>query len=1226
LEPNGSLYGLPDRVNYTQAFCNNPIAFSHNGKTAIVWFDNSSGGDRVKLARQGALGWDEAMDLSRGSGEAAFARPIVDRDGVNVIWQGSIRGTRRIYLAAPDSTVASPQIRPLNFTAGRRNRGSLVRIGWSVPEDSSGIRGFAWSWSRQTGETPPRDLMLFDTVNPSVDLDANEDGSWYFSVIVQDRAGNWSAPTRIAYVKDTTPPPAANIIPPETDERGFLLSNTFSISWNIPPASDIAGYTWNLEYMGASSLIPGTGEALTETASRVLTVSASPPQMLLGSGTSAAYTNEDDGLWCFTVSAIDETGNIGVPARIFFKLNKYIPHTYITYVNSRQDEQGVLSLQILGRGFSNGGQLTRVILDKDGVEPYDQEFLLSRGDFKIPSDREINLRTADIEEGVYRVIVVHPLRGTYITPPLVTVDKTGTVKFGDYSRDWKPSWTLHDRRRYIFDTAYLIVIVILIFCALGVFASVRGISSVIAESAAIRMETIALITGDIMPSEKKKRVTRIKRRGVGLRLKMASFIIALVILVVLMVSTPLYVMMTRTQQETLLRGVWDRSTVLLEGLASSARAYMPTNNLLELSYLPSQSVVIPEAKYVTITGYNTRDIYYNHVLATNDPGINAKIDTPEMELGVSRLTDGLSARTGDIVQELNERAREEVGDISATIRSLTQEAIGLVTRTDAESVQRYQAIAVTTQSLETQLNESLIEIGREIGSEPAFSTISLRENTSDSYIFFKPILYRQGSDDTYYRGLIRLEVTIDSIITQVQAGQWILLRTILIVALAAVAIGIIGALIFSSLIIRPISRLVSHVELIRDTEDKTKLEGVEIAIKSRDEIAVLGSTINDMTHGLVKAAAAASDLSIGKEIQKKFIPLDLDREGNKRSSGFKDTKNVQFFGYYEGAKGVSGDYFDYQDLDGRYFAIIKCDVAGKGIPAALIMIQVATMFLNHFKQWKPTEKGMHIEEVVYQINDFIEALAFKGRFAAFTLCLFDSQTGVARFCNAGDNIIHWYDASEGKMRTVTLRETPATGVLPNFLVESKGGYMVQALTIDHGDILFLYTDGIEEAKRRFRDGDFKEILCTEGETDTPHATHTVGQGDEEMGPDRVEGIINAVMNKQEYTLHKYHNPEGEEKDLKFDFTGCDAKVEEAIMAMVSVEKMFRAYKDPKAGADSRVLVDKKVDEFLKKHFLQYRNYCLDTRENPGNDEYMYYTHVKEDDQYDDLTILGINRK
>jgi hypothetical protein len=303
-------------------------------------------------------------------------------------------------------------------------------------------------------------------------------------------------------------------------------------------------------------------------------------------------------------------------------------------------------------------------------------------------------------------------------------------------------------------------------------------------------------------------------------------------------------------------------------------------------------------------------------------------------------------------------------------------------------------------------------------------------------------------------------------------------------------------------------------------------------------------------------------------------------------------------------------------------------VAGKGIPAALIMIQVATMFLNYFKQWKPNARGMHIEEVVYQINDFIETLGFKGRFAAFSLCLFDSQTGTARFCNAGDNQVHIFDASQGKVKTVSLPETPATGVLPNFMVESKGGYQVQTMTLDPGDILFLYTDGIEEAKRQFRDSDFKEILCTEGNapTDTPHENHVVGQENEEMGPDRVQDIINAVMNRQVYTLHKWHNPEGNDRDLSFDFSSCEGNVEEAIMALVSVEKMFRCYRDLKADDTSRVLVDKKVDGFLKIHFRQYRNYCSQTLAAPGNDAYMYYTHIREDDQYDDLTILGIKRK
>jgi HAMP domain-containing protein len=472
-----------------------------------------------------------------------------------------------------------------------------------------------------------------------------------------------------------------------------------------------------------------------------------------------------------------------------------------------------------------------------------------------------------------------------------------------------------------------------------------------------------------------------------------------------------------------------------------------------------------------------------------------------------------------------------------------------------------------------------------------------------------------------------MEISTEMLIEQMRQGRIGILKMILYIAVLAMLIGGIGAMALSSIIVRPIRRLVRHVEQIRDTENKADLEGVEIAIKSKDEIAVLGNTINAMTHGLVKAAKAAEDLSIGKEIQKKFIPLDMDKDGNKLTTGYKTAKNVRFFGYYEGAKGVSGDYFDYQNIDDRYYAIIKCDVAGKGIPAALIMIQVATMFINYFREWKPTRDGMKIEKLVYQINGFIETLGFKGRFAAFTLCVFDSETGIVRFCNAGDNIIHWFDRSEGYLKFSTLPETPATGVLPNSIIESSSGYKVQTMNLGPDDILLLYTDGIEEAKRKFRDENFNEIVCSyqNAPNDFPHDTHVVGQGDEEMGPQRVEAIINAVMNKENYTLYKYHNPAGE-VEYHFDFTECAGNVEEVIMAMVSVEKIFRIYKPPTAGADSRVLVDSKVDSFLKDHFREYHEFCANTQAYPESTAYIYYTGVCEDEQYDDLTILGVNRK
>ena len=793
------------------------------------------------------------------------------------------------------------------------------------------------------------------------------------------------------------------------------------------------------------------------------------------------------------------------------------------------------------------------------------------------------------------------------------------------------SWIVNKKQFFSFEIGDLIIVLIITFGGLAMIISVRGIGNAIRESSAIRFDAAALVTGELMPLEKKKRMVRIRKRVIGLRLKLASFTIALVLAVDLMVSFPLYIMMTRNQRQTLIKGLLDRSTVLLEGLAANARTYLSQGNIEGMGFLPSQMASIPEALYVTITGYNPETlIFEDQVWASNDPNIQRKIDSQIFHPGYSRIVDVLTPSLKVLAYGLNNQAKERMAGFPKTISDLRQEASELTERarytSSVEDDLRLEEILTTVQIMESRITETLSRIIGSVISEPEYSLENFQISPSHRYIFYKPIMYRHGSMDEFFWGLVRLEVSINSILSEIDAGQSALIRIILLVALAAQTIGAIGAFIFSSLIIRPIRQLAKHVEIIRDTEDKTKLSGMDLKLKSHDELAILGNTINEMTHGLVKAAMAASDLSIGKEIQKKFIPLELDREGNKLSSGFEETGFINIFGYYEGAKGVSGDYFDYQDLDGRYYAIIKCDVAGKGIPAAFIMIQVATMFLNFFKQWEPTEKGMHIEDVVYQINEFIENLAFKDRFAAFTLCLYDSQTGTARFCNAGDNIVHIFDASEKRLKSLALPETPATGVLPNPDVESKGGYQVQTIKLDKGDMLLLYTDGIEEAKRKFRNADFQEIICTDRPVDVPHENHGGGQAVEEMGSDRVEDIINAVMNKRVYTLHKWHNPEGADKDLHFDFRSVTGTVEEVIMSVVSVEKMFRCYYNPSATSEDRVQVDKIVDAFLKTHFLEYREYCSFTQEDHVNPSYMYYTNVMEDEQYDDLTILGIKRK
>jgi hypothetical protein len=892
-----NITGRIQRVNSADAYCNNPIGFIYKETPAVVWFDNRSGNNRIVIARYEDNSWQNHM-LSGATTEASFARPVISHNEVYVFWQTTTRDTGRIYILTPDRSVASPRITAVNFTPAVASRSERARVAWNIPADTSGISGFSWTWSQDENEVPPQEVMIYNagnTSNLNLENSAALDGQWYFSIRAQDNAGNWSAPARIVFFRKTSPPPELTIIEPQLDDEGYLTSNTFNILWEPSLDPYISGYTWNLQFLGAN-----------ENAA----ISA-PPSNIMGTNTSVNFVNQDNGIWAFSVSAIDQAGNIGTPSNIILRANKFVPYTSVSYVDAQQSEQGVLSIRITGRGFNTGGRITTVVLEHDSKQE-------QTSNFDILSDREISgLIFENLDEGQYFLRLFHSTRGWYTAGSFIPVARTGTVKFGDYTHEWKPSWVIQERGVITFNPIIVLVVLLIVFCALGSIALIRGIGGIIMEGTAIKQETLAIITGDFMPIEKKQKLVQIQRRGGGLRRKLASFTIGLILLVIIMISTPMYIIMTNTQQKTMLESLWDRSKVLLEGLASSARSYLPMaiqsrgeRGALELMYLPAQSSALPEAKYITITGYGIGSIHTDHVWATNDPDIDSKLDTTELRQGISRISDALTPLYDEINEELNNRAKSTAGDISKSIREMYEEGLAIALRTDAESERRRGDIQTTITSQEVKLNEILSEISGEIGSYPQFSVDRISRDGNRNYIFYKPIMSRQGSDDNFFRGLIRLEVSIDSIIERIYQGQMTLLLTIVIVAFTVLLIGIISALVFARLMISPIINLVKHIEMIRDTEDKAKLAGVEINISTKDEIATLGNTINDMTHGLVKAALAASDLSIGKEIQKKFIPLEVDNQGNKQSSGFNTTRNLNFFGYYEGAKGVSGDYFD----------------------------------------------------------------------------------------------------------------------------------------------------------------------------------------------------------------------------------------------------------------------------------------------------------------------------
>lgn len=88
----------------------------------------------------------------------------------------------------------------------------------------------------------------------------------------------------------------------------------------------------------------------------------------------------------------------------------------------------------------------------------------------------------------------------------------------------------------------------------------------------------------------------------------------------------------------------------------------------------------------------------------------------------------------------------------------------------------------------------------------------------------------------------------------------------------------------------------------------------------------------------IEDAVIRNDIEQANSVQRQFLP-----------SAAPVINNYEFADYYSAARHVGGDYFDYIPLDDGRIAIVLGDVVGKGVPAALTMVKLATEMRTAFE-------------------------------------------------------------------------------------------------------------------------------------------------------------------------------------------------------------------------------------------------------------------------------------
>jgi len=1233
---------------------NRGIIFDYQDSLYVTWFDTRRGRESTYMSKRNGSYWEE-YGLVENKNVNMFSYPLVtkDKDGNNVlgfVWQQIISNTKNsIAILAPDKSVNPPSFVPLSYKKGRRSRQENVQIQINFPEDSSNISGYSYTWTKDEPGAPPKQIQFFTRDN-KIKVKAQEDGTYYLTARVSDYAGNWSEPSSISYYLDLTPPEIPEINFDNLDEYGFINSNNFRLKWDKSNSEDVAGYSYRIDYIGdipksiavskkhpmklpfekvieiKESLETKYSEALTrkrKNSDKVQTVNTSTQR----------YYNRSNGVYLLSVCAIDEVGNVSENNSKLFILNKFQPSTYITNIQQSKSETGDTIITINGGGFTYDGTISEIYIDADGKAPYDLVLKKDEKQFKVQSNTRISNVNAgvDLDEGSYRIGLLHTDRGLYFTGKILKIDQNGTLKIeADYVPESKLNANFREYKYKLAINLVVIFVILMLIAVIIIFVLTITVQNIY-EKKITSGEIKSILSGAVMPLSKKKEGNN---HLPSLKRKLIRFTYSLIVIVVLVVTLENGYKVIRLQEQTMAAGLENRTEVLLESLHSGVKNFFPSNNILELTALPGQKDAMSEVKYVTIIGQKM-DVKssenLNYVWATNDRDILSKTDSMNLTYGDSEIKDETITKITSGLAGLDKQISDDVKTLSDNIYDLEQQARRLYSSAIADDVTEADRLSDVIVDLRNTMDVKLAEYSKNAaGSYPYFDSENLNRSTTD-YIFYRPVMYRSENTGNYIHGVVYLELSTQSLIDSLDKEIRKIVLFSVMVAVGAVLFGIFGSVIFASLIIKPIKKLEAHVIMIGQTKNKANLKGKDVEIKVKDEVGRLGDAINNMTHDLVANAEEEALAMDGKAVQKAFLPLVDSGMNNKNTYAEYLDDKIQCYGYYEGESGVSGDYFDYKKLDNEWYGIIKCDASGHGIPAAIIMTVVATIFRRYFENWSFKKNGTQLNVLVEQINDFIEGLGLKGKFATLIICLLNSKTGELYMCNAGDNLVHIYEADTRKMKLLTLSSAPTAGVFTSDLVSMRGGFAVEKTILHHGDVLFLYTDGIEESTRRLREFDYSvrqnqvEVKRMNPKTHEEETEIKLEDAKEEFGPERVQEIIEAVYNRKSYILSKIDNPKADET-LEFDFTKCEGTVSEAVMALASLEKVFRLYKSPSVQTTDYIKIDKKIDEFLSKYFNMYEFYAAKKSENTENGiNYIDYDEMQEDEQSDDLTLLAIKR-
>ena len=247
--------------------------------------------------------------------------------------------------------------------------------------------------------------------------------------------------------------------------------------------------------------------------------------------------------------------------------------------------------------------------------------------------------------------------------------------------------------------------------------------------------------------------------------------------------------------------------------------------------------------------------------------------------------------------------------------------------------------------------------------------------------------------------------------------------------------------------IAPLSELAARADYIASGNLDHPLEPTH----RNDEIGLLTASFQNMQTSLVRYIQELTTATAMRERMERELQIARNIQMGMVPHQFPTREDVDLYASMTPAREVGGDLYDFLILNDKLYICVG-DVSGKGVPASLIMAVSRGMFriLAH-QELEPVE-------IAARINDTLSEENKEMLFVTMFIACIDLHTGVMDYCNCGHNAPVLIPCDGNAPVFLDCKPNTVIGVMPGFAYEG------QRVDDVRGQVLFLYTDGLNEAE------------------------------------------------------------------------------------------------------------------------------------------------------------------